>query len=216
MVKLHLLPRTSCSLTVPPSLLPSLPPSLPPSLGHWCLARRVDAREHLWAAEYGGHCLCRAYVEDQPLQVGLPPSLPPFLPPSFLFEGGRHSFTGREGGREGGRMNKRYSRHIQRQFTRCSSSPPTLPPFLPPLSTSYTTMPTGRLQFVFRPRVDFVSYSPPTFKSLGGGIVSTAKVRPSLLPSLPRSLSLLTCLAHHSVILTHAGLCPPWTDASER
>ncbi|EWM23503.1 beta-lactamase [Nannochloropsis gaditana] len=42
-------------------------------------------------------------------------------------------------------------------------------------STSYTVMPSGRLQFIFRPRADFVSYSPPTFKSLGGGIVSTAK-----------------------------------------
>ncbi|GAB5033702.1 beta-lactamase, partial [Nannochloropsis oceanica] len=42
-------------------------------------------------------------------------------------------------------------------------------------STSYSAMSNGRLQFIFRPRLDYVSYGPPNFKSLGGGIVSTAK-----------------------------------------
>jgi CubicO group peptidase (beta-lactamase class C family) len=42
-------------------------------------------------------------------------------------------------------------------------------------ATSYTTTSSGRLQFVFRPRMDYVSFWAPNFISLGAGIVSTAR-----------------------------------------
>jgi CubicO group peptidase (beta-lactamase class C family) len=41
-------------------------------------------------------------------------------------------------------------------------------------TTTYTVYNDNPLQFIFRPRIDYVAYRPPTFISLGAGIVSTA------------------------------------------